>query len=149
MHKGSRLSRSFGTIGTTPAKCLVYFHPSDQSLVIETAQPSSFNKSAGGCQAPAARPASLLASSHELTRVCPQCKPSFFETTIDLNRSRRFEFEYHEAEYEKAELLPTQKPVQPFQYPSRAKKKAWFSPRLLIRPIRHPNERTPRRVCPT
>jgi hypothetical protein len=77
MHKGSRLSRSFGTIGTTPAKCLLYFHPSDQSLVFETAQPSSFNKSAAWCQAPAARLAVLLASGSELTRVCPQFKSGF------------------------------------------------------------------------
>ncbi len=37
MHEGSRLPRFFGTIGTTPAKCLGYFHPSMESVLDEIA----------------------------------------------------------------------------------------------------------------
>jgi hypothetical protein len=38
---------------------------------------------------------------------------SFLEKAIALNRFRRFEYEYGEAEYEKAELSPTKTPEQP------------------------------------
>ncbi|MFN5104388.1 MAG: hypothetical protein ACK5GJ_16465 [Planctomycetota bacterium] len=38
---------------------------------------------------------------------------SFLEKAIALNRFRRFEYEYREAEYEKAELSPTKTPEQP------------------------------------
>jgi len=45
MHEGSRLSSFFGTIGTTPAKCLGYFHLSIKRVLDEIAQPSIFNSS--------------------------------------------------------------------------------------------------------
>jgi hypothetical protein len=38
---------------------------------------------------------------------------SFLEKAIALNRFRRFEYEYREAEYEESELSPTKTPEQP------------------------------------
>lgn len=77
MQEGSRLSSFFGTIGTTPAKCLGYFHLSIKRVLDEIAQPSIFNSppsminklplSAGhGCQAPGARNLDLLALADSL-----------------------------------------------------------------------------------
>jgi hypothetical protein len=77
MQEGSRLSSLFGTIGTTPAKCLGYFHLSIKRALDEIAQPSIFNSppsminklplSAGHrCQAPGARNLDLLALADSL-----------------------------------------------------------------------------------